>query len=211
MTYKPFGFDYKEIVKNVDSLKSIHEKENYLEWVLLEAKNIINKVKYNQLIFIGIDSKNRIPTYLGDQNKVYEMQNKIFVKMLQDTYNHLYKLHNNHEYITRERFLEYFNKLFFHFEKVTIKSIKNQIKKLKLELNNKRTNGYDGQKTFERWELKIKCKEYAKKLNLKKGEELTKEKVLEVCKELEKEGYKINNNSVASTLRDKLKYKKETY
>lgn len=136
MTYKPFGFDYKEIIKNVDSLKSLQEKKNYLEWILLEAKNIINKVKYNQLIFVGIDSENKIPIYLGKQSKIFKMQNDIFEKMLKETYNHVYKSHKNHENITREKIKKHFNKLFFHFEKVTLKSLKIQLKKLKLELKN---------------------------------------------------------------------------
>jgi len=66
-------------------------------------------------------------------------------------------------------------------------------------------------KRFKRGELKKKCKKYAIEFELIKGETLTKENIMKICKSIEEEGFEVNQGSVGSVLRDKLGYRKTKY
>lgn len=64
---------------------------------------------------------------------------------------------------------------------------------------------------FKRNELKALCSKIAEDLKLIKGDELTQNNILEVCKRLEEMNYVVIEKSVATALRDKLGYRKEKY
>ncbi|MBU1097322.1 MAG: hypothetical protein KKB34_12635 [Bacteroidetes bacterium] len=64
-------------------------------------------------------------------------------------------------------------------------------------------------KRFKYGELKKKCKIIALEYDLRVGETLSQSQIDLVISSLEKQGYNVNSGSVASTLKDKLNYRKK--
>jgi len=206
---------YPGIKKHLERLSTTAKKLDYLQWIRKEMKNMIsefNRISPELMFQIakeGFSSRNK---HLDRFIKI-----GISAKSSKNEYN----INKLYEYVKEQIYIR---------RNIVIPQIENEIEYLEYQFNlstntgNKVRNEFDNKKNLQqndtqnktkvlkrfKWgELKKNCKKYAIEFGLMQGETLTKENIIKVCKALEEEGYEVNQGSVGSVLRDKLRYKKK--